>query len=1307
MSRKLKIVTGTDSFKELITTSDVFVDKSLFIKEIVDSGDKAILITRPRRWGKSLALDMLKTFFAIEVDAAGNSVDINANRVLFEGGDYAYQDGRAVTIKTLKPTKLQSTNADIITKHQGAYPVIFLSLKDAKYCDYESAEAGFKAIISRFFQDFRYLANSVRLFGDQKTKFNKFINTPQDLTIEELKDSLRFLTELLHKHHGQKVYVLVDEFDKPVNYFLEHGLYENIDERRKVAELVTSIMGACGKTNEHLEKIILTGIFDAFTKEGSSGFNNLQVFGIGYSRFAESFGFSEDEIKEQLLTPMGIDHSAMKQIKEWYNGYRLPLVIACSLEVYTAWAVMRHISAINHDPSALPQGYWEESGVNWVLNTLQIPQETLEALKSISDGTPSFLSTPSASLMTILPKPEAEIDPSLITYLLFNSGYLTLTEESKFRLPNREVHGHFRNTVLKRWIGQELATLGADPSTLQKALSDTLHDKNKFLEILQKSIIDKVGGGDKSEAYFQSLIGGIIELYHFSNPDSYQAIVEKPVKGAGRIDNIFYPAAGDTDKPVIIHEYKKLDKTQASVVDLTLEQSIWQTLEQGYLGEPISKKKAHSSLHTWNKIELRGIVFIKDETNGTWSVQSSQVLSLSFEEAEKIYGFFEDSFVRKMLECTDSKTDTLRQKLLQEAAIDTSSSNKIQDLCKKILDATNPLLEELKKKTIDVIKGLLTDVTYDDQKIAVAKIILDHAGDRAKDIDSEVTKNFSSIKLGETHKAILVVADTKQRKIPKSKRDQDIAAASGSQMLQHSLMSTEGVDKFYFKYYGSGIDSLLQIRLRSVNPGKNVVILGSSYLLKDNIYLLLERALGKMKEEDGIAALPLNIEGKHWVGLLIAKQGTGLTITYLDSENLTLEIDIKKEINRWASYWDYDVQFRTVQFEQQRYGNCGPELIENFAYLLGGHRATQEGAVVLHSLLYQDTVLYNDGSSTTSRNSFLMKQLTGLDPIYRYTTSSLEKSFTMLSRNRAPTIENKVKFTAGTRLNIFNAILSFAAGVNHYVEGLFERSSYHELQTLTNKYNIEVKIVDERTAREAYKQIALKTHPDKVSGNIDDFRKAKELLEKPYKSSTSDFNSYINIFKNLNTLHSGVRAIPLINYAIRFYTNPKSDITEVTQVVIGSGYLVETVLGQSIGIRYVSYFNMMYQLYSEEYQSAFSTAIKSVIYLFPGLLISSAPILAISLEVALVTYDAYYVISDLYTELSSLFVDDLFSRSINNKTESVYTYTILSIPPIDITECVVSSVGERSAISELVDSNICETNTVLNSTVGEIHNTLD
>ncbi|MEM7383137.1 MAG: AAA family ATPase [Bacteroidota bacterium] len=220
MSTKPRIRVGTDSFADLLLSSNVFVDKSMFIQEFLEeSGGKVILLARPRRWGKSLNMDMLRCFLTIEVDDQGVPIpqEQSLNHKLFAGGEVVIgsQTGK---VKQLAPLKIAQQCPDLISDYQGQYPVISLGLKDVRGSSYQEIEEGVKKQITQLYIEHRYLkqyaqAEASLLEDSQKEQLQRYFK--DTLSQKDLKDSLRFLSELLYKHFGKPVYVLIDEYDTP------------------------------------------------------------------------------------------------------------------------------------------------------------------------------------------------------------------------------------------------------------------------------------------------------------------------------------------------------------------------------------------------------------------------------------------------------------------------------------------------------------------------------------------------------------------------------------------------------------------------------------------------------------------------------------------------------------------------------------------------------------------------------------------------------------------------------------------------------------------------------------------------------------------------------------------------------------------------------------------------------------------------------------------------------------------------------------------------------------------------------------
>ena len=627
----LRITVGPSDYKKLITESDIFVDKSFFIKEIIDSGEEAILITYPRRWGKTLNLDMLKTFFEPELeDGKPKLHEDQKNRQIFEKlnigkGGYADTNEIAYRISLLKndsnlvndtdkyieivkynsflnkdyilqnckvdreaknqlkveikkyvlslkqkfsdignledliseyhkasdkeavasninnqvlkqektekfellrksiedkieqwkennPKKYQEIKQefDLIGKNQGKYPAIFLSLKDVVGRTVKDIESKLRLEISTLFSKYEYLLTPIKEKQEKSStdirNLRKFDNLVQETATEdELKDSIRFLSELLYKHHGERVYILVDEYDKPVNYLMEQSLTNNIKESDDISKLITSIMSSCGKGNEYLNKIILTGIFDTFQKEGGSGFNNLSVYGITSGKFSKSFGFSEDEI-EILLKQLsfGEDHNLLKDnIKKWYDGYTVPIGYNQTISAYTPWAVMKYLNSA-YNGNYQPENYWVQTGASKMFEALLKNEECAEtpfinSLLSITTSDHVTLKYDKAMSLFKYDLNIANNEESIFSYLLLNSGYLTSVKQNHthitLSIPNYEV-----KEELKRVFNIHVDTIRSRKGDICKKIQKGFTEQNteySFLNFATSIIEQDLGNLEK------------------------------------------------------------------------------------------------------------------------------------------------------------------------------------------------------------------------------------------------------------------------------------------------------------------------------------------------------------------------------------------------------------------------------------------------------------------------------------------------------------------------------------------------------------------------------------------------------------------------------------------------------------------------------------------------------------------------------------------------------------------------------------------------------------------------------------------
>lgn len=478
--RRLSIPIGVGFFREMVLDYDVYVDKTLFIRDVILNKNKSLLLTHPRRWGKSLNLDMLKSFLEIEPEycsvkykpllswevgvASLRTFDIFglmhqhhavANEFQAQPNYYCNsqlfrEHGLAIT------TQFDHNNQSLVDQYQGKHPVISLTLKGLYGESLESIESNLKIILKNVFRKFRYLAESDKLTADERMDFKKYIDLNYDgITVQE---GLYFLTQLLYKHHGQKVYILVDEYDKPINSLLEEHL--GTKPKSDLAKLISdvtkliseTVCAQVGKDNVYLEKLVLTGIFDTTYKESGSGCNNIAVYGVADSGFGKHFGFSEDEVTslvDQLKLPNSVQ--ILDNIKDWYNGYSIPSSNSEYNRVYTPWAVMRYLDSAYNQNDFKPVNYWTISGASTILKRL-ITKETCQ--KSVFSNKLMEMAQNNTVVLEFNKNISlfnydwfADIDnQGFFTYLLLNSGYLTTRDVGGsyyFSIPNAELLDEF------------------------------------------------------------------------------------------------------------------------------------------------------------------------------------------------------------------------------------------------------------------------------------------------------------------------------------------------------------------------------------------------------------------------------------------------------------------------------------------------------------------------------------------------------------------------------------------------------------------------------------------------------------------------------------------------------------------------------------------------------------------------------------------------------------------------------------------------------------------------------------------------
>jgi len=495
-----RIPIGLSNFKHLIEEDFYYFDKTKFIDEIIQDGAQVKLFTRPRRFGKTLNMSMLKYFFDIK--------EAEENRKIF---------------KDLYIEKTESF------KEQGQYPVIFLSLKDLKARTWEIMEKDIKSTVASLFSEYKYLLKDLDKF-DTITFENVIM---KNIELENLKEILKFLTKILYEKYNKKVIVLIDEYDSPLVSAYTNGYYENAKDFFK------TFYSLVLKDNNYLQMGVLTGIIRVIKAGIFSDLNNLSTYTILSDDYTDSYGLTEEEV-EKSLKDYGIE-AEISNVKDWYDGYRFG-----DSEVYNPWSI------INFLRFKELRAYWVDTSGNDLINDVlkKITKDTIRALEKLFDGEGLRQNISGTSDLSKL------LNENELWELLLFSGYLTIEEKIDqknyiLRLPNKEVKELFKDSFLEKYFGR-----GNKLSDLMEALIENRIED--YEENLQEILLTSVSYNDTkkgNEAFYHGLIMGM-GLY-LEGEYITKSNIES---GLGRYDFLIEPK--NKSKRAFIMEFKSTDNIE-------------------------------------------------------------------------------------------------------------------------------------------------------------------------------------------------------------------------------------------------------------------------------------------------------------------------------------------------------------------------------------------------------------------------------------------------------------------------------------------------------------------------------------------------------------------------------------------------------------------------------------------------------------------------------------------------------------------------------------------------------------------------
>lgn len=542
-----KIGIGYENYREFIDDNLYYVDKTLLIRDVLEKGGKVTLFTRPRRFGKTLALSMLRTFFEYGYDVQGNL--INAGRY-FEG------------------KKIMQAGPEILSM-MGRFPVICLSLKSAKQPDFRASFLKLREELTAELFRHKYLLVSDELIPEQKAVLLSLLTIKQEdeiVTEEDLKKEvtkystcLKTLSMALATHHHQNVVVLMDEYDVPLENAWSCGFYDDM------VTFIRSLFESTLKTNDFLKFAVVTGCLRISKESIFTGLNNLEISSVRGCDFEDAFGFTQDET-EEMLRYYGIEYK-IPEAKEWYDGY-----LFGKKEIYNPWSITKYVKSIVVKKMVFPEPYWSNTSSNLIIKDLidhAGPQTKKELDVLMNGGTIEKRIHEDITYEDI-----HKSDDNLWNFLFF-TGYMKSVSERRvgneiymtMRIPNTEIKTIYE-TQIREWFNTQIKE--TDRSEFYKAV--LAGDVEKWSGYVKKLLFTSISTFDSNEFFYHgfllSLLSGIPGYTAYSNRES----------GEGRPDIILYP--DETEQAVILFELK----TRKKLNEMTkgLEEALNQIKEKKY-----------------------------------------------------------------------------------------------------------------------------------------------------------------------------------------------------------------------------------------------------------------------------------------------------------------------------------------------------------------------------------------------------------------------------------------------------------------------------------------------------------------------------------------------------------------------------------------------------------------------------------------------------------------------------------------------------------------------------------------------------
>lgn len=527
---------GIEDFKRLVDSGYSFVDKTLMIKDLLDSNALVTLFTRPRRFGKTLNMSMLRRFFEkTEED----------NSYLF--------DGLAIT-----------ETGDKYRKYMGQYPVISISLKGMKQPGYENTFNKFKDIIISEFEKHDNILSSNKLKPRQRKIFENIYNDKADNAVYNT--ALKLLSDCLYEVYGKKAIILIDEYDVPLENAYFNGFYD------QMINLIRSVFESVLKTNDSLEFAVLTGCLRISKESIFTGLNNLNVYPVTDNAFSQYFGFTEQEVK-QLANYYGLS-DCFDEIKTWYDGYMFG-----ETEIYNPWSVLNYIQFALNNRKRIPKAYWINTSSNNIIHELIVKSDrkTKNDIESLITGHP--IDKPLYEDITYT---NMNVKSEYIWSFLLHTGYLKPADiyqkgiQTYFSavIPNLEIVTIYENTF-RQWFDESIRT--ANKSVLLNAVLDG--NSETFELEVNRWLLKSISYHDGYENFYHGFLVGLLEY-----SDEY-LVESNRESGTGRNDIVIKNVL--TREIAVVLEIKSVNKgeTLDQMCDTALKQIDEKQYEVGLVNE--------------------------------------------------------------------------------------------------------------------------------------------------------------------------------------------------------------------------------------------------------------------------------------------------------------------------------------------------------------------------------------------------------------------------------------------------------------------------------------------------------------------------------------------------------------------------------------------------------------------------------------------------------------------------------------------------------------------------------------------------